>query len=241
MPLLEYAKSLHNVASLDNVLLIGCQHILATTHTMLRSLYSVGLNPKNIFLLGKCYSSSRSVWHEMYQDGIRISPLSFFFDSHQSFDHQFSRIVTHFLRYTLSQIDLSKFNKIILLDDGGQLLNLSTTLFKGRTNVIGIEQTTSGYEKIKACRDREFPIINVARSQAKLIYESPLIAETVVKKAFNRLTALRKMPKQILITGNGAIGSAIHSVLKQNYEVQVYDKNLTDGINFDKYSAKLLI
>lgn len=234
MPLLEHVKSCHPSASLSNVLLIGCQHILATTHSMLQSLYSFGLNPKNIFLLGKCYSSNDSVWQEMHQDGIHVSHLSFSFESQQSFDGQFCHIVAQFLKDTLSQVDLSKFNKIILIDDGGELLSLSMEFFKGHTNVVAIEQTTSGYEKIKSSV-LQFPIINVARSQVKLIYESPMIAEIVVKKAIQRMCTLKRAARQILIIGNGAIGSSIYAAIKSNYEVQIYDKNLNNHFSFDEH------
>ncbi len=242
MPLLEHIKSFHPSISLDNVLVIGCQHILATTHSMLRSLYSLGLNPQNIFLLGKCYSTNSSVWQEMRQDGINVSPLSSFFDSNQAFDSQFRRIAAQFLEHTLSQVDLSKFNKIILIDDGGQLLSLSMEFFKGYKNIIGIEQTTSGYEKINSSL-LQFPVINVARSQAKLIYESPMIAEIVVKKALRRMEMLRRNPEQILIIGNGVIGSAIYAALHNDYEVQVYDKNMNSNLNFEDHlrSADLII
>jgi len=233
MPLLEHVKSFHASTSLSNVLLIGCQHILETTHSMLQSLYSSGLNPKNIFLLGKCYSSNMDVWQEMHQDGIHVSPLSFSFESHQAFDGQFCRIVSQFLESTLSQVELSKFNKIILIDDGGQLLSLAVKFFRGQTNVVAIEQTTSGYEKIKSSV-LPFPVINVARSQAKLIYESPMIAEAVVKKAIKRMGALKHIPKQILIIGNGAIGSSIYLALKNDYEVQIYDKNINNNFNFEE-------
>jgi S-adenosylhomocysteine hydrolase len=234
MPLLEHVKSFHPSTSLSNVLLIGCQHVLATTHSMLQSLYSSGLNPKNVFLLGKCYSSSGSVWQEMHQDGIHVSPLSFSFESNQTFDSQFCRIVAQFLENTLSQLDLSKFHKIILIDDGGQLLSLSMEFFRGQTNVVAIEQTTSGYEKVKSSV-LQFPIINVARSQAKLIYESPMIAETVVKKAIKRMDTLKHTPGKILIIGNGAIGSSIYATLKNNYEVQIYDKNLNNNLSLDEH------
>lgn len=248
MPLLEYVKSLHPLVPLNNVLLIGCQHILATTHLMLRSLYDCGLDPKNIFLLGKCYSTNRSVLREMLQDGIHVSPLSFSFESHLAFDEQFSDIVAQFLEHMLSDLDLSKFDKIIILDDGGQLLALSMKFISGHKNITGIEQTSSGYEKIKATA-LKFPVINVARSQAKLIYESPMIANTVVKRALKRITELKNTPRQILILGNGAIGSAIYTALKNDYKVQIYDKNLNTtefnrgDIDFEKQlrSADVII
>lgn len=242
MPLLEYVKSCHPCVSLEKVLLIGCQHILATTHLMLRALCQIGLDPKNIFILGKCYSSNRSVFLEMRKDGIQVSDLSFSFESREAFDKQFCRYNEKFLKQTLSNIDLSKFEKIVLLDDGGQLLMLATDYFKDFTNIIGIEQTTSGYEKIKSIKSH-FPIINVARSQAKLIYESPFIAEAVIKKTLKCIDALRRDPKEILIIGHGVIGSSIYKALRGNYRIRIYDKVLDEKSKLDEYlrTADLVI
>lgn len=223
MPLFEYVKSLYPSVSLSKVLLIGCQHILSTTHAMFRSLYKLGLDPKNVFILGKCYSTSRSVWREMREEGIHVSELSFSFKSHEAFDSQFFSIVSEFLQSTLSCVDLSKFEKVILMDDGGQLLTLSQEIFKGLENVVAIEQTTSGYEKIKYA-SLQFPVINVARSEAKLIYESPLISEVVIRKSIKRMEKFSLSPQKVLVIGNGAIGSAIYARLKDSYDTFLYDR-----------------
>lgn len=235
MFLLEYVKSLHAPVSLSDVLLIGCQHILETTHTMLQTLYDFGLKPKNIFLIGKCYSSSHSVWQEMYLEGIQVSPLSFSFESHLAFDDQFCDILVQFLKDVLSKVDLSVFKAVIIIDDGGQLLTLSMKFLKNK-NITGIEQTTSGYEKIKMT-SLPFPVINVARSQAKLIYESPLIADIIIEKVLKHLRSFRK----ILIMGGGAIGSSIYRGLKNTHEVQIYDKKEGTGLENHLQAADMII
>lgn len=240
MPLLEYVKSLYSSVSLINVLLLGCQHILETTHTMLQSLYDFGLDPKNVFLVGKCYSSNRFVWQKMHRDGIQVSLLSFSFESHLTFDDQFYSILDRFLKDVLSKLDLSKFHTIILIDDGGQFLTLSMKVFKSHKNIIGIEQTTSGYEKIKFST-LSFPIVNVARSQAKLIYESPMIADVVIEKILKRMNVLRVDLKKILIMGSGAIGSSIYRALKNDYEVQVYDKKEDTNLKNHLQTADMII
>lgn len=237
MPLLEHVKSLYPLLSFDKVLVIGCQHILATTHWMFRSLYDQGLKPENIYLLGKCYSTSKSVWKEMQEEGIRVSPLSFYFESHQDFDGQFYRMAALFLDKIVAEVDLSQFEKIIIVDDGGQLLNLSTEKLKGHTHIIGVEQTTSGYEKIKD-QALPFPVINVARSPAKLIYESPMIAQLVVEKALKRIDLLPRKSEHILILGNGAIGSAIHAKVQHDYQVQIYDKKHGQCGSLESYLPK---
>ena len=239
MHLLEYVKSFYSSISLSNVLLIGCQHILETTHTMFQSLYDFGLKPKNIFLIGKCYSSNLSVWQEMYLEGIQVSLLSFSFESHLTFDDQFSDILIQFLKNILSRIDLSAFNTIIVIDDGGQLLTLSMKFFKNYKNIIGIEQTTSGYEKIKFT-PLSFPIINVARSEEKLVYESPMIADIIIEKILKRMVILRSF-RMILIMGGGAIGSSIYMTLKNDYEVYVYDKKKEANLKNHLQVADIII
>ena len=79
----------------------------------------------------------------MYLEGIQVSLLSFSFESHLTFDDQFSDILIQFLKNILSRIDLSAFNTIIVIDDGGQLLTLSMKFFKNYKNIIVLEQTTS--------------------------------------------------------------------------------------------------
>lgn len=235
LPVLEYVKMLYPSISLDGVLIIGCQHILETTHVMFRFLYERGLKPANIFLLGKCYSSNPAVLEEMREDGISVSLDSLFFEESESFDEQFYCITRQFLEHTISKVDLSKFNKIIIMDDGGQLLTLAMEYLKCNKSIVGIEQTSSGYEKIK-CKSLPFSVINVARSQAKLQYESPVIAEVVIQKGFKRIENLRLIPRSILIIGNGAIGSAIYQLLKDFYEVVIYDQQEEEN---DKERGKI--
>lgn len=231
VPLLELLKSFHSTVSLDNVLIIGCQHILETTHSMFQTLFELGLNPKNVFLIGKCYSTSRSVWTEMHDDGINVSELCFNFDPFKPYDVQFKEIINLFLHKIFSLVDLKNYKRIVVLDDGGQLISSVNELLEDVKNIVAIEQTSSGYEKIKVM-DLRFPVINVARCKAKLIIESPLIAETVIKKAINRINKLEKSPSKILILGKGAIGTAIgtaiESALRNEYDVSIYDKIFND-------------
>lgn len=234
MPLLEYVKSFYPSVSLKNTLLIGCPHLLEDTHSLLRSFYDFELKPKNIHFIGKCYSSSQSVWQEMRQDGIQASPQSFFFDSHKSFDEQFAQDTAQFMEYISTHVDMSQCNKIIIMDDGGNLLTAAMDVFKDYKNIVGIEQTSCGYEKIKT-KALPFPVINVARCGAKLVYESPVIVQTIVQKTLERIATLKKYPRNILIIGYGAIGSAVHAALKDNYIVQVYDKkNDSSETSFDE-------
>jgi hypothetical protein len=162
MPLVDNVISLNSHKSLENTLVIGSQHILETTHEMFRKLRVLGLRPDNIFLIGKCYSTSLSVWKEMKEDNIQVSPLSFYFDPLKEFDVQFQGVMEQFLDDILTRVDLKKFDKVILLDDGGFLINLSRIKLKTFSHLVGIEHTSSGFERIKN-QELNFPVINVAK------------------------------------------------------------------------------
>ncbi|MBS0605289.1 MAG: hypothetical protein JSS60_09700 [Verrucomicrobia bacterium] len=81
-------------------------------------------------------------------------------------------------------------------------------------NLVGVEQTTYGYNKLKD-RHLPFPVINVGRSELKLKYEAPLVASCVVSKLAEKLHRLSKLPKSVAVIGAGPIGNAVYSFLKK--------------------------
>lgn len=230
MKRVEFAKSLYPNTSLKNTVIIAVQHLLQTTHSMFQSWYGLKLEPHNIHVLGKCYSSNRIVVKRMLQEGINVSPLSFSFNSHRAFDHQFDDYVEQFL----NAIHIpSSTEKIIVLDDGGHLIKA----FIQRPNLVkyplsGIEQTSSGYEIIKNL-PLNFPIVNVARSNAKLSFEPIFLAE----KISQQLRHLIK-EKNTLVLGCGVIGKAIIKEIKPE---MVYDKNDSSALQEMLPKADLII
>jgi len=241
LPLVEFAKSLFADLSLQNIRIISAQHLLGTTHTMFHSLFELGLKPKNVSVIGKCYSSSPVVAKRMQDEGIFVSPFSFSFDGHKAFDNQYRVKVKLYLRDILRHTRFSDFEKVIFLDDGGYLLAAAQDLLVDTKNVIGIEQTTSGYEKLKG-KELRFPIINVARSPAKLICESPLIAEVIAKKICYKMRQFDFNPHTVLIIGKGVIGTAIYNSLKDQFHVEMVDMEIKSEpkamVSFEKNLKK---
>jgi len=184
----------------------------------------MGVSFQHIHLIGKCYSTNPLILTQMLSEGFNVSPSSVSFENDEPFDIQYTRYLARFLQKTLKKIDPKKFRKIIILDDGGDLILQSQEILKDCSRLVGIEQTTSGYEKLKKS-NLKFPIINVARSETKLIYESPIIAKLVVDKIYRSLKKLSLKPKNVLLIGNGAIGQNIHRFLIGHLDIQVYDKN----------------
>lgn len=219
--ILSYVADQFNV-DLSDVLLIGCQHILGTTVNLLDELMVKGLKPKNIYLIGKCYSINKSVYEKIKKKRIHISPLSYAYESHISFDEQLVDYIEIFLKEIITEVDLSKYEKIIILDDGGQLICSANQILSDFSKVVGIEQTSSGYEKVESL-DLKFPVINVARSELKLEQESPLIAERIIRELIKNLKYYRISNPRILVVGNGFIGNNITRLLANKYEVDSYD------------------
>lgn len=208
---------------LSGVILIGCQHILGTTVDLLNELIRNGLKESNIFLIGKCYSTNLKTYNRIKKLGIYIDESSRSFISQEAFDHQFRKYVGSFLNNVLGKISKIKDKRIIVLDDGGQLIELfNKKNLKHFRRTGAVEQTTSGYEKIKKL-NLKFPVINVARSNAKLEFESPIIAEIVVKNIGQYFKKNKIFNPKVLIVGKGYVGDKIMNLLSKNYDVDSYD------------------
>ncbi len=115
----------------------------------------------------------------MQKLGIDVCPSSLSFNSHIPFDQQYRFNIKKFVSQRTLKLKNNQFKKIIILDDGGELIPEVDSVLGKENRAIGIEQTSSGYHKLKN-KILNLPIINVARSPAKLNYESPIIASLVV-------------------------------------------------------------
>lgn len=224
LPLVESLVKEYQGPSLSRVKMIGVQHILETTHSMFRSLYKIGLKPENISIIGKCYSTSAEVYNEMLEDGIDISPASFAYDSYRPFDELFSEKVSNFLSSRLRDLNTNNYDCIIVLDDGGKCIQYLANNISSSKSIIGIEQTSAGYEAIRFL-SLPFPVINVARSPVKLNIESPMIAQAAAERLYFSLRNKGILPDRALIIGGGAIGQAMKERLSPEMKISIYDQN----------------
>lgn len=222
LPLLKKVDSFFPEVNLENILIIASQHILGTNITLFKHLFNRGLNPNDLFLIGKCYSTNKGVLKKFKKIGVNVSEKSTEFNSHISFDNQFNNYIKDFLIEIKKKVDFKKYNKIILIDDGGYLIYHANTLLKNIPNIIGVEQTSSGYTKLKK-EKLNFPVINVARSETKLKIESYFIAETIVEKLLKQLKKIKAKPKKVLIVGMGPLGKNLSKKLKKYFEIYRYD------------------
>lgn len=222
LPLLDYTSTLFKEINFENVLVIAVQHILETNLAMFEYLFNMGLKPENTFLIGKCYSTNKEVMEKFRKKGVYVHNGSVKFDSHLSFDSVFESEVRNFLKLIQNKVDFQNYKKVLLIDDGGYLVNIGNSLIENTANVVAIEQTSSGYNKLRKI-NLKFPVINVARSNAKLDYESPFIAELVANKLSDKIKFHKLKPKNVLIVGAGPIGKNLIKILKEKLDTHIYD------------------
>lgn len=208
----------------DDVLFISCHHILESHYQLLVKLFNNGLKPENVYIIGKAYSTSNETLKKYLSLGFYVEPSSNFFDSFQTFNLQFKRNIKNFLSNVLNREDLKKYKKIIVWDDGGELIYQLNKKVKVKNNIIAIEQTSSGINKLEKIK-LNFPVVNVAKSKSKLILESRFIAEDALKKIISTLGNCEDV-KSVLIFGGGPIGINMKKVLLRIYKkVDIYDIN----------------
>jgi S-adenosylhomocysteine hydrolase len=171
--------TLHYLSKKDTqpsgVYLCACQHLLEPQEKMFDLISEFGIPKENIFILGKAYSTNIDVLLELQRKNFQVAPFSF--KPEESFDKQHKENCEQTFDEFISHVPTK--GKIIFLDDGGQLLEIANNNYQWlaeKANVIGIEQTSSGFNRLKNT-ELHFPIINVARSSTKLIKESPVIAK----------------------------------------------------------------
>ncbi len=220
LPLLDHTISLFPRVNFEKTLLINCQHLLEANLALLDALMANGLLKENIFLLGKSYSTNQEIAEKVKSRGIFLHPASTQFDSNISFDEAHKAAVTDLLEIIKKTKNNHDFEKVIILDDGGQLIDAAKESLRNWNNIVAVEWTSSGFNHLQS-QEIPFPIINMARSQAKLTIESPFIAEHAVQKIDFFLKKL--INPKILVIGGGYIGSSITSILETTYETHNYD------------------
>ena len=229
LPLLSFTANFFEHVNLENTLIICVQHLYPTTYNMFNNLFQMGLKPGNLHIIGKCYSTDPSVYNQLKNDGVNISSKSMYFDSFTPYDLDFETYMSDFFDDIINTVDFNKFEKIIILDDGGFLIQVANKKLPHTLNIVGIEQTSAGFNRVKK-KDVFFPVINTARSWVKMKYESPIIIELALRKLTSKINHLDPQPKKILIMGFGTLGKIVHKSLKNKYDLSSFDMDKTKSM-----------
>ena len=182
--MLQLARQ-HELPTLDKIAFIGAQHKLETTATLFKAIIDLGAKPKNMFFTGKCYSTCPAVEESIKKLGVHVfdDPVP---TSPGEYSEACAKVITtmweQFNNHIKELPDSEKIEKIIILDDGGKIIEGLKFTTIVRYQVIVIEQTRGGLYSKELTDHGIFPIILVAQCAAKRIIEAPLIATAILTR-----------------------------------------------------------
>lgn len=205
-------------ASLNGVTLVCVQHLLETSGSLIQTLVSLGLNPSNIHVLGKAYSSNSSVEERLRSLGAHVVEAGRQLRWGE-YSTQLTEDVSRLWDQVAEGIEAQRPDALVVLDDGGFCIK-GMPAFRD-VPVVGIEQTMSGLALLDVpplC-----PVIDVASSAAKQWIEPPMISEAVLA----RLQTYRLPDSPIGVVGFGNIGKAMTQTLSRiQSPILAFDENI---------------
>jgi len=181
--------------------LICLQHLMEETLCLMEELVSRKIvEPKNIWLLGKPYSSNPRVVQRLRLFGANVEFPTGGWKS-GCFDEWFENQAKTFLNNALIELKKNVSNKsapIVLLDDGGALIAAATEQ-KWDGGFCGVEQTSRGI-KFTLKTESKFPVVLIACSALKSIVEPEFVARAAISKIAHYY------PEALRIGNAGVIG-----------------------------------
>lgn len=223
-------RDLKATPKFQNTVLIACQHLMGSTVTQLRYLQQFGVPWTDMYIMGKPYSSNRGAAIYLRQQGALVHRVSDNFPAGRaalrSYQTSMLDAASDLIGLIGDRVRKDPNLQILVLDDGGLITSVLTEKQGLDTSqVVAVEQTTGG---IKRWDERggqpNFPLINVAESTAKVVFEAPSIASSIVAETTKRLDRLRGKAdwrnEKVLLIGFGTVGGWVASVLTNEHAVK---------------------
>jgi len=216
-PLLDQFANTANIDLRGDVLVIAHTHILESSYPLFRHLAAV-VGYHNIFLVEESYSTIPYVADKVIEMGVELirvamrKGLAYEFAVQDSIRMLWSKAIPHAKRMAIS--------KIIIIDDGADIIaNVPWPDLKGVT-IVGIEQMTQGIARLNDGCGVFPPVINVAGSALKKEIETDFVAKTITDEIINIFADVHN--KKIGIIGTGNIGKGIIDGLEKNDAIITY-------------------
>ncbi len=229
--LYELAKQSVNI-KLESTAFICVQHELTATICLFEMLIALGAKPGRIFIVGKHYSSCQHVGSTLEGMGIKRfsstqdhAPGEFF----EAINYDVKALWHSFCGKIEADAGIKN---LIILDDGGRCSAAIPEAVFEKMPVFAIEQTTRGLNNTTTF-ELPFPIIQVAASAAKVILESPIIANAAITDQLSEYLQSINHNSVCGVVGIGNIGLAVaRKLLSLGYKLHVFDakKCLPDSL-----------
>jgi S-adenosylhomocysteine hydrolase len=226
MPLLDFTATLLPAAlDLSNAFLIASIQILDDAALLLSVLQRFGLDPAHVALLGKPYSTSMAVVADLTQRGTFVHPHSYEMSEGVPLHQSREPSARDVLRRARAWCDEDPDRRLYLLDSGGGLVHaIHAPEFEGlRARCAAVEVTSQGVFHIDGVR-LDVPVVNVARSWAKITYESVDIGLAVAEEIDRHVANMNFAIERAVVLGYGTIGRPVADCLaRRGMRVSVID------------------
>ena len=229
--------------------LVGLQHLMGSTASLIDQLAADRLDPDDVFLLGKPYSTNLQVMDYLREERrYHVHPESADQPLGTPHNEALSTKIDELLSQCRDHLETkpaTDAGRVLLIDDGGHAIRLlhSPPFADIVDRFVCVEQTRSGIRTIEDLTLR-VPVVNVAESWVKLEHESPLIAESVKIELFRQLVAIEsrgiRIGRNTVVIGYGSIGRTVAARMHGcGFTVSVFDhsKVLRDMAVQDGFTA----
>jgi len=209
LPILSHIAVDRGTDVFSNNTIIIIQHLLSDAVHLIETIHERGADKEAFFILGIPYSTKLPVVKYLVKKGYKriITPLDY------PFEAEVETLVNEAINYSKET-----HKKIVIIEDGGYIVPILHEKFREYLNIVlgAVEQTANGIWRDKELIadvgiDYGIPIINVAESNIKKEFESPLIGKAIRKNLellFNK-TFSDISSKDIGLVGYGATGAEI--------------------------------
>ena len=217
------------------VVLAG-QHILSTNGSLFQSLMRLGVNARNIVLLGKIYSTHPETGMALEAQGVRVrsgrAPQRPGTHRADLFAEAFEICRSEHVRQLCASA-----HHIVILDDGGYMTAAAHRAGLPANKIVAVEQTASGYLASKKVIG-EFPVVHVGTCLVKRRIEAAMIADAVWVRA--RAIIADVQDAYVGVIGVGSVGFAlVRELRQQGAYVNVFDKNARRYSSVTEWAAPI--
>jgi S-adenosylhomocysteine hydrolase len=210
MPALDELRSAAaKTQPLKGAQLFVVQHLYASTKAILDAAVDAGVKPAGVTVMGKPYSGSMKVAAAMVDSGYNLVAPSLAQSEYDDNDKYMDKMIAAELPRLIAS---GGSGPICVVDDGGAVASWVQKNCDAATQkrFKFVEQTQRGANMVRE-HGVKMPVIDVAESEAKKVWESPSIGHSVfleTKRAVDKLRAQGcTIEPQLAILGFGAIGS----------------------------------
>ncbi len=208
LPALQWVDSMKqrtgDKLNLSGTCIVACQHLLRETACWFSHLKAMGAK---IIIIGKDYSTSPKMAIRMRRLDMNIVEIPEWEWKLGEYEAHLKKKIDLAWKEFKKLQDIQASTNLLVVDDGGYLLESIPSHLKTGLNVRGVEQTTSGMAR---AMNASVPVVCVAGYENKRKYESKLIAEAIIQQTGSTCPIFGDSANcKVGVLGAGAIGAAL--------------------------------